>query len=496
MRLALSFITLVTVTAALANPLRRRVRGAGCANSTVLEETPETRQQNDRKWVVAHHMVGNTFPYTKQDWRDDIVLAQASGIDGFVLNTGKETWEPARVADAYQAALESGLDFKLFLSLDMESLNFDQACQTVAGGQAIRDRVTPFLGHPNQLNINGKAVISTFSGQQCTFGQGNVFNGWRTQFTQHASLNGRINFIPSFFIDPATFGQYTGIMNGDFNWNGGWPLEVTTAFAQSQPPQSQPSNINNPLQRAITSRIGSRNSDIININGLQALGPDALFMGAVSPWFFTHYSPQTWNKNWVYVADQHLYNKRWESLIQFRNDYDIAQVLTWNDYGESHYIGPVKGGIPNSQAWTDNMPHTAWLDLTRYYATAFKTGSYPAVQKDQIFVWSRPHARDASSPDSVARPANYEVLEDAVWVTVLTTAPASVTLATTPANSQTFQVPAGHSKLSISIAPGGTIRVIIARNGANVVTLTPNFTFTNTPPSYNFNVLVASARAP
>ena len=53
------------------------------------------------KYVVAHHMVGNTFPYTVADWQDDITLAHASGIDGFALNIGSDSWQPQRVADAY-----------------------------------------------------------------------------------------------------------------------------------------------------------------------------------------------------------------------------------------------------------------------------------------------------------------------------------------------------------------------------------------------------------
>lgn len=59
-------------------------------------------QDNDgsQKYVVAHHMVGNTYPYTIDDWADDIALAHASGIDGFALNCGSDEWEPARVADA------------------------------------------------------------------------------------------------------------------------------------------------------------------------------------------------------------------------------------------------------------------------------------------------------------------------------------------------------------------------------------------------------------
>lgn len=58
-----------------------------------------------RKYVFAHHMVGNTFPYKPQDWSDDIALAHASGIDGFALNTGRDEWESARIADAYVSCL-------------------------------------------------------------------------------------------------------------------------------------------------------------------------------------------------------------------------------------------------------------------------------------------------------------------------------------------------------------------------------------------------------
>ena len=53
-----------------------------------------------QKYVIAHHMVGNTFPYTLDDWTEDITLAHASGIDGFALNVGSDSWEPARIADA------------------------------------------------------------------------------------------------------------------------------------------------------------------------------------------------------------------------------------------------------------------------------------------------------------------------------------------------------------------------------------------------------------
>lgn len=52
------------------------------------------------KYVVAHHMIGNTYPYTFEDWSEDITLAHGSGIDGFALNMGRDQWQPDRVSDA------------------------------------------------------------------------------------------------------------------------------------------------------------------------------------------------------------------------------------------------------------------------------------------------------------------------------------------------------------------------------------------------------------
>ena len=130
----------------------------------------------------------------------------------------------------------------------------------------------------------------------------------------------------------------------------------------------------------------------------------------------------------IFLSDQHLYSKRWESLVETRDTIDVVQVLTWNDYGESHYVGPIKGSQPNSQAWTDGMNHTgvyffvlfrktmqlniikAWLGLTQYYATAFKTGSYPTIEKDQIYMWSRPHSSSAQAPDPVGQPDNFQLV--------------------------------------------------------------------------------------
>ena len=77
------------------------------------------------KRVIAHHMIGNTHPYTLDAWSTDISLALSAGIDGFALNVGSGgvgDWQREQVKSAYSAAAAlsaSGNTFGLFLSLDM-----------------------------------------------------------------------------------------------------------------------------------------------------------------------------------------------------------------------------------------------------------------------------------------------------------------------------------------------------------------------------------------
>lgn len=48
--------------------------------------------------------------------------------------------------------------------------------------------------------------------------------------------------------------------------------------------------------------------------------------------------------------------------------------------------------------------------MTSYYATAYKTGAYPTISMDKIYVWARPHPKNAISPDPVPKPNNYEMV--------------------------------------------------------------------------------------
>lgn len=106
------------------------------------------------------------------------------------------------------------------------------------------------------------------------------------------------------------------------------------------------------------------------------------------------------------VASGHRSGHHLERCGQSLTIHLIASYILSADYGESSYIGPIEGDQPNSQSWTNSFPHYGWLKMTRYYANAFKSGAYPAITEDNVYIWSRPHSKDAWAPDYVGRPHN------------------------------------------------------------------------------------------
>ncbi|KAJ6631487.1 glycoside hydrolase [Mycena sp. CBHHK59/15] len=288
-----------------------------------------------------------------------------------------------------------------FLSFDMSSIPSDSPEDV----NLLRDYMLAFGNHPRMFRYQGKVLVSTFAGENSTFGQATLDQAW-TFVKKSLQDISQIHFMPSFFIDPSRYPEISS-MDGAFNWNGGWPLHLD--------PRQPRREIESP-------KLETDRHHIQRLDG-------RTFMAAVSPWFFTHYGPDSWNKNWIYRGDDWLFVRRWEQLIAMREHIDIVQVISWNDYGESHYICPtIKGAQPNSQAWVDGFSHASWLYLNSYFARAFKDGTYPQIHKDQIFLWGRPHPKAAEANELVPRPRNWELTDDVFWVIVLCVAPAKISL--------------------------------------------------------------------
>ena len=63
---------------------------------------------------------------------------------------------------------------------------------------------------------------------------------------------------------------------------------------------------------------------------MSGLGSSLTYMPAVSPCFFTYYSPQTYNKDWIYRSDNWLLATRMEQLISMRASVEFAELISWN----------------------------------------------------------------------------------------------------------------------------------------------------------------------
>ena len=155
--------------------------------------------------------------------------------------------------------------------------------------------------------------------------------------------------------------------------------------------------------------------------------------------------------------------------------------------------------------------------MTNYYATAYKTGNYPTITEDKLYLWARPHPKDANAPDPVGKPDNFDVVspqshlhhhhrsanaelflkfQDTLWAVYFATAPATVTLSTADGVSQTFNVQGGANKLSMQLTPGGYMHGTVVRNGQTIIDLKPDgYSFNPNPQNYNYNAFMAFAGA-
>ncbi|KAJ2919641.1 hypothetical protein MD484_g834, partial [Candolleomyces efflorescens] len=379
------------------------------------------------------------YSYSRSDWEKDIREIQAKGVDALALNIGSSEWQRQRIADAYDVAQTIGTNFKLFISFDFTEMG----CEVTD----IVERTRVFANHPNQFKVNGKVFVSSYAGD-CLRN-----DGW-------ASLKAQTNA----YIMPFIWG-----LEGQFgSWNS---LDSWYCWGCAYPQGNYDKTTDD--DRYYMSQLGSK------------------YATTVSNWMFSNLP----NKAFYQRGDNWLLNNRWEQLIAMRNELTFVEMLTWNDYGESNYFGAIRGAQPTGTYWADGFPHTAWYDMSEYYITAFKTGSYPAITKDVIYYWSKPHpALATASIDGGRRPDGYNWSLDYLWVAVFATSPAQVVLKS-GGNSQSFNVNTGVSKLRVPSAEG-RITVQMVRGGQMIIDQTPtDFNYVNNPTRYNYNAYVGAATA-
>ncbi|EPX73319.1 glucan endo-1,3-alpha-glucosidase Agn1 [Schizosaccharomyces octosporus yFS286] len=395
------------------------------------------------KLVVAHFIVGNTYPYTIENWKEDIKDAHSAGIDGFALNIGGDAWQVERVSDAYEAASSVSPDFKLFLSFDMTVMP--------ANPDYIEGIVRRFARKPNQLWWDNKVFVSTFSGESDFFGHSDVSTGWNLAVKQPLESAGYPIFFAPSWTSLGGGALQQSVTDGFVSWNT-WPT---------------------------TSADMNANDDYYYKQLANSLGK--IYIAPISPWFYTHLS----YKNWAYKSDW-LYVDRLQQMLDVQPD--MIEVLTWNDFGESHYIGKIQGALPSgSESYVEGFDHTAWRLMLAPYIAAFKDGARkPYINFESLFYWYRPSSKySVPTQDGIGYPSGGDYDQDKIYAVVYLLQPAEVTMSCGK-NSQTFNAEAGVHRFSINMAPGSSPSFSVSRQGKEMASQTgPKIE--ETIKEYNFN---------
>ncbi|KAH9815907.1 family 71 glycoside hydrolase [Melampsora americana] len=411
--LSLVWIALIVATSTSCRPqsTSTQVQIPGTADST-------------RHYVFAHFIQGNAQNYTKNDWVSDMKSAQNAHIDAFAISIGTDPSNAVQLPMIYDVA--DSLNFKVFLSFDMTHYGYK------GSSVDIERTIEQFSNRTSQFQYDGRVFVSTFSGEvPGTYLDGNE-NYPATWCTLKASLRGHgvnisrvqmlIQQCTIIYLLPGWTGvkpSITRCADGLLSWDA-WP-----------PHSHQITNNNTSTHDNSTSQENMYFPDKAFIASAQAMGK--AYASPVSPLFFKHLGAAP-SDNSVYRSDDWMMINRYTKLIKQENKPQFIQLLTWNDYGESHYLSDptpsadLPQGEVSAHQYVDGFPHAPLLNLMSYFNQWYKTGTPPVMNQTTMYVWYRPHAKNAIAVnDSLPIPAYSNLTEDRIYAYVIPSSDTNVT---------------------------------------------------------------------
>ncbi|RDL30183.1 Uncharacterized protein BP5553_10461 [Venustampulla echinocandica] len=454
--LCLSAVSGLVSGAAIALPALTASNGT-TANSTASGTTG--------KPVFFHYMIGGiTDAHCEQDIKD----AMALGVDAFALNldTVTASWATGTVASLFNWAQTLG--FKVFFSFDMTG--FTHPNQFTGFLQS-------YVTSSAYYQYNGRPLVSTFNGgaSSFTFGQYTVSDGYKVELEQVMANAGHpIYFVPAFDDAPVTSSFFNTFpcLDGAMNWNS-WP-------------QNTQGNIVVPTA-----------DDQTLLTAARAAGKT--FLMGVSPLQFKHIDS---GNNWYRRGEQNL-ESRFGQVLSMQPDF--IELQTWNDAGESHYMGniwpePIAGSA--IVGYTKDYDHTGYWQLLPAFFKAYKAGAtttstmYPtngAVAQGTF--WHHTLLAAGTCPgDYLGPPGGVNTAEDQVTAGILVAAgqtglKAVVTSGSATLGTQTLNP--GFNGFSFPGMTTGTVSVKVVNSaGATVVSGSGPIAVVNTAPLCNYNFQV------
>ncbi|KAF7507615.1 hypothetical protein GJ744_010285 [Endocarpon pusillum] len=395
---------------------------------------------------------------SREDWAFDLAMAKAAKIDGFAMNIAAgDPNTDAVLAAAYSAAEAVG-DFKMFLSFDYLSMG-------AWGIDQVINKINQYKSSPAQFRYDSKPLVSTFEGVS------NI-GDW----SGIKSATGCF-FIPDWSsLGPAGFASHLDTADGAFSWDA-WPegAEDKTTEADEQ----------------WTNMLSGKP-----------------FMMPVSPWFYTNMP--NWHKNWLWRGDN-LWHDRWQQVIRLQPA--MVQILTWNDFGESSYIGPIhQGSVPEGAEYVVDMPHEAWLKFLPHYIDTYKAGSsttFPfnslvASPEEGITFWYKrnPGKSGDNGGTTGNNPAQGQpalapelVSQDIIFVCALVAEPSDVIVSIGGAGTSLRATHSGINHFSVTLdGRTGVVDFKIQRNEREIISATgPEITNSCKNGLVNWNAFVGSS---
>jgi len=299
--------------------------------------------------------VGLTFNQKSEHWQYDIGNATASAIDGFALNIGAgDNHTLEALHGAYDSAAKLG-NFSLFLSFDFGATG-NWTVESVAS------LINDFRDEPAQFKVNGKPLVSTFEG----FGFAEKWKDVRRK------VPGDIYFVP----DWSSLG-YEGIQNVT--------NEIDGHFSFDAWPQREETTITTRIDKLYQKVLGSTRSYMMGVSPYfytsrrtdhPLFGPDNATcpVARPAPMLTSLVDLKSLSKNW-YSSSDSLWFDRLEQMVDLQPD--LAQIISWNDFGESHYISEIREEqvLDQAKPYVDGFNHEGLRAVLPWYIAAYKAGS-------------------------------------------------------------------------------------------------------------------------
>jgi glucan endo-1,3-alpha-glucosidase len=157
-------------------------------------------------------------------------------------------------------------------------------------------------------------------------------------------------------------------------------------------------------------------------------------------------------QNWYRIGEDNL-PQRLQQVLSLQPDF--VEIITWNDGGESHFIGNVWpeqiACCSDIQAYADGFDHSGWQQVFTPFIKAYKAGATdisgitPLSGSAEGAMWYRPLLTSASCSNSIS---NYQEAQDAINYAVILPSDASGYSIKLYSNNNLLQTISGNAGLN------------------------------------------------